>query len=78
MKSSGRCPKCGSTNIIKDASAVDQNGIHEYELKVATYVDPTALIFKGKMGSSLLSAWVCMECGFTELYADTPKALRQS
>jgi len=75
MKISGKCPKCGETKIIKDAKVVDR-GHHnvEQELRLATFLKPDALLFKGKE-SSTVSAWVCASCGFVELYADHPVAL---
>lgn len=76
MKRSGKCPKCGSTEIIADAKAVDRGDSHmTWELTVATYKKPGAFLFKGEQ-SSTVSAWVCGECGFVELYADEPKGLK--
>lgn len=76
MKSSHKCPKCGTSNIIEDAKAIDRGHLNSEaaDLSVATFRTPEAFVFKGKLSTSL-SAWVCAECGYVEFYADTPKHL---
>ena len=72
MKQTGKCPKCGSLEIIADAKAIDRaHGNSQTELSVATFRKPEALLFKQKQETSL-SAWVCAACGFVEFYADNP------
>lgn len=73
MKRTNRCPKCGSTEIIADAEAVDHAGLTD--LSVATFRKPDAILFKGQTGSTL-SAWVCGDCGYVEFYADEPERLK--
>ena len=78
MKSTHKCPKCGTSNIIEDAKAIDRGPHHsEAELSVATFRTPDAILFKGKL-STTLSAWVCAECGYVEFYADSPKVLQST
>ena len=78
MKSTHKCPKCGTNNIIEDAMAIDRGDHHsEEELSVATFRTPEAFVFKGKL-STTVSAWVCAECGYVEFYADSPKALQST
>jgi predicted nucleic-acid-binding Zn-ribbon protein len=78
MKRTNRCPKCDSTNIIGNATAIDRSHYNaEEELSVATYRNPRAFIFQGKRSTSL-SAWVCAECGYTEFYADSPQKIDPS
>ena len=49
MKRSGKCPKCGSADIIADAKAIDRShGGQEKDLSIATFGKPNALIFKDK------------------------------
>ena len=48
---------------------------HEQEMTLATFQNPDALIFKGKQ-HTVVSAWVCAKCGYTEFYADNPGALK--
>ena len=70
MKQTGTCPKCGSTDIIADAKAVDRgHGGAILDLSVATFRKPEAIFFKQRRETSL-SAWVCAGCGFVEFYAD--------
>ena len=76
MKRSNKCPKCGSTDIIADAKAIDRtHHSSKTEFTVATFRKPDAFIFKGQQTTSV-SAWVCDECGFVELYADSPASLK--
>lgn len=76
MKKHSKCPKCGSTEIIADAKAIDRGHADaQKEFTVATFGKPDALIFKEKH-TSIISAWVCGECGYVELYADSPSALK--
>lgn len=76
MKLSGKCPKCDSTHIITDAKAIDRgDGNAQWDLSVAVFRKPEALLFKGQE-TSTISAWVCGSCGFIEFYADAPSVLR--
>jgi predicted nucleic-acid-binding Zn-ribbon protein len=76
MKRTNKCPKCGSTDVIADAKAIDRSyQSNQTELTVATYRKPEAIIFKGQQDTTV-SAWVCAECGYVELYADSPKNLK--
>lgn len=72
MKRTNKCPKCGSSDVIKDAIAIDSIN---RQLSVATYRKPEALLFKGQLATSL-SAWVCADCGYVEFYADDPKGIK--
>ena len=76
MKRTNKCPKCGSSDIIADAKAIDRGHyLAETELAVATFRKPEAAIFKGELQTTL-SAWVCAACGYVEFYADTPQAIK--
>ncbi len=79
MKQTQKCPKCGSTDLIADAKAIDRAyawmGSSEEELAVATFRKPEAKLFKGKL-STTLSAWVCAGCGYVEFYADSPQSIK--
>ncbi len=75
MKQSGKCPKCGSREIVADAKAVDRgHGNSQLEMTVATFRKPEAILFKEKRETTV-SAWVCAACGFVEFYADNPAAI---
>ena len=76
MKRTNKCPKCGSSDVIADAKAIDRSHqSNQTELTVATFRKPDAVLFTGQQVTTL-SAWVCAECGFVEFYADSPKALK--
>lgn len=76
MKQSNKCPKCGSRDIIADAKAIDRGDSNfQAEMSVATFRNPQAFLFKGQQTTSV-SAWVCANCGFVELYADSPRDIR--
>ena len=76
MKRTRKCPKCGGTDIVADAKVIDRGDMnHEQEMTLATFQNPDALIFKGKQ-HTVVSAWVCAKCGYTEFYADNPGALK--
>jgi predicted nucleic-acid-binding Zn-ribbon protein len=75
VKKSGACPKCKSTHIVVDAKVRDRGHMNTVQdLSVSTFRNPDAVIFK-ETRLSTVSAWVCVACGFIELYADTPKTL---
>ena len=73
MKRTHKCPKCGSSEIIEDAKAIDRShyGV-EAELSLATFRKPDAIMFKGK-STTTVSAYVCGGCGYVEFYADSPQ-----
>jgi len=77
MKSTGKCPKCGSVEIIGDAKAMDRDarGWHNERFTVPSFGNPSAFIFKDKR-TTTISAWVCGQCGYVELYADSPSSLK--
>jgi predicted nucleic-acid-binding Zn-ribbon protein len=76
MKRTGKCPKCGCTDIIADAKAVDRDSGDFQPDMVATFRKPEALVFKEKQETTV-SAWVCAGCGYIEYYADHPAAIKQ-
>ena len=75
MKCTNKCPKCGSMDLIVDAKAIDRTHRCEEELSVVTFRKPEAILFKGKL-STTLSAWVCVDCGYVEFYADSPHNIK--
>jgi predicted nucleic-acid-binding Zn-ribbon protein len=49
MKRTGKCPKCGSSDVVADAKAIDRgHGNSQQEMSVATFRKPEALVFKEK------------------------------
>ena len=76
MKRTNKCPKCGSSDVIADARAIDRDYPRApQELTVETFRKPDAFLFKGQQ-STTLSAWVCADCGFVEFYADSASRIK--
>ncbi len=76
MKQTGKCPKCGSSDIVTDAKAIDRGHMDSpHEMSIATFRKPEAFIFKEKQETTV-SAWACEDCGYVEFYADHPKRIR--
>lgn len=74
MKKSGICPKCQSEELAP-AKAVDKiNYAVDVDAQIATYSDPNALFFKGEK-TAIISAIVCLSCGYLEYYAESPRDL---
>lgn len=75
MKRTNRCPKCDSTRVIADATALDRSGDDPTrDFTVATYRNPDAWVFRGEQRSTV-SVWACGDCGYLEFYADAPRDL---
>ncbi len=75
MKRTNKCPKCGSSDVIADAKAIGPHPLGGDRIIIATFRKPEASLFKGQV-STTLSAWVCADCGYVELYADAPRAIK--
>jgi predicted nucleic-acid-binding Zn-ribbon protein len=75
----GPCPKCESSEIVRDVRVIDRGdgNLDAGDLSVAVYADPRAWLFKGKTTTGL-SACVCAESGYAELYAADPQALARA
>lgn len=68
------CPKCHQNTIIPNARVSDSpigNGSQHWLLVPE---NPNALIFKNLV-PSIVRAWICGTCGYTELYAEEPALL---
>ncbi|HUQ34529.1 MAG TPA: hypothetical protein VM095_20580 [Pyrinomonadaceae bacterium] len=70
------CPKCNSSEIIPGVEVRDYDASSYRELSVAVQLPRPAgaFIHKGSESSNL-RAWVCGQCGFTELYAPNFQSL---
>ena len=66
------CPKCNSSKVIPKVDVIARgSGRHITALVVA---NPKAILFPGANLSNL-SARICGDCGFTEIYAENPQIL---
>jgi predicted nucleic-acid-binding Zn-ribbon protein len=70
------CSKCKSEKIVPTARVMDRGHYSgdAGNLTLVIYEKPDALIFKGSHKGAL-SARVCGECGYTELFLDNPREL---
>jgi ribosomal protein L40E len=71
------CAKCGSDKVVPNAKIFDQGEYSDGTLKAAFEQNPSAWFFKGRVLSNL-RAKICGECGFTELYAESPRAIYEA
>ncbi len=71
-----KCPKCGEQELIKSLRVIDSDeGIND--LRILIEETPIALWFKDSVMHPL-KASACGNCGYTELYVESPAALWQS
>jgi predicted nucleic-acid-binding Zn-ribbon protein len=69
------CSKCQSNKIIPNVHIRDYGDYNSNnQLSVEVYEKPDAIIFKGAHPGAL-NAWICGECGYTELYVENPQEL---
>jgi len=71
------CAKCGSRRLIPDADVLDQGQYSDGTLKAKYDRHPSAWIYKGRAMTKLL-ARICVQCGYTELYAEHPEVLDEA
>ena len=78
MKKTGKCPKCESRNLLGNVPITDL-GHHNsgFPLKIRIDKRPNAILFPKPVARPLL-AWICTDCGYTELYTHDPKALMEA
>ncbi len=76
MKKNNICPKCNATAIIPDVTVWDYDASSNRPLSLTVPLPkpPGAFIYKGSE-TGHLRAWVCGECGYTELYTPQFAAL---
>lgn len=74
MSTCSKCRACGSANIIPDVQVLDQGEASDGHLQVVLYGRPEAVIFKDRVYGKL-RAWICGDCGFTELRVANPEKL---
>jgi DNA-directed RNA polymerase subunit RPC12/RpoP len=71
MEMKKRCPNCQSTRIIPNADAVETSN-----LSIRIYERPDVTL--KKVRHYPLKAWVCTDCGYTQLYVSRPTELAAS
>ncbi|MEH2184388.1 hypothetical protein [Nostoc sp.] len=68
------CIKCDSSDIIPNVRIVSHIQGNSQDLQVEFYDNPEALIFKGTH-TLTLTAYICGQCGYTEMYVSNPQYL---
>lgn len=68
------CLKCGSSDIIPDVRVFTHVEGFARDLQVEIYENPKALMFKGSR-TGTLTAFICGQCGYTEMYASNAQYL---
>ena len=63
----GTCPKCGSSDVMTGVHTIDRIQGGSFDLSILIDGKPQYGF------SHSLRAWICGECGYTELFVDNPK-----
>lgn len=69
----GRCPKCGSKEVMADVEVrYDGRSGHHPLRVVVVEAEPAkhAAIWVQPQAEGEVHAWICRHCGYTELYTD--------
>ena len=70
----GSCPKCGSTEIMANLTVRDKGHRNIQSPTRVTVDEPEPaekdLLWISDGASGQLRAWICSQCGYTELYTD--------
>jgi ribosomal protein S27AE len=66
-----KCPKCGSFKVIPSVPIADNTYGGSVPWSAYITENPKAVLFK-ETHLFTIRAWICGECGYTELYADEP------
>jgi predicted nucleic-acid-binding Zn-ribbon protein len=67
----GKCPKCSSNRVLPDLPVAAESG---QSLSIFIQEKPRALLFP-RSRAFALRAWMCSECGYTEIYAADPQKM---
>lgn len=78
MKHSGVCPKCNSQAIIKNVRVPEYGHYNAMHFLSISILGKRKSWFSWDSAKGELRAWVCSECGYTELYTTNPKELFQA
>ncbi len=74
----GRCPKCGSKEVMANVEVRDDGRSSSHLLRVVVAEpEPSkhAAIWVQPQAEGEIHAWICANCGYTELYADNLRDL---
>ena len=76
MKNNKKCPKCSSTDIAAGVELNAGGGANTVHLEVCG--KQLGGLFQPVEARSKVAACVCRQCGFVEIYADTPSQFRST
>lgn len=71
---SGVCPKCQGGSILANISLLDTSTGGSMDTQAAVNSSPSSIFFP-EVVTSMIRAWVCESCGYTELYVAEPAKL---
>ncbi len=74
----GRCPKCGSKDVMASVEVRDEGRSGHHPLRVVVEESEPArhkAIWVQPQAEAEIHAWICGHCGYTELYTDNLKEL---
>ena len=77
----GKCPKCGSKQIMADVVVRDDGRNNTHPLRVAVEEpEPQkhGVIWIQEQSAGEVHAWICARCGYTELYTNNLAQLYES
>lgn len=76
MTTADPCARCGSKKVIPNVHLKDRstNLNTDHSLTAEVYEHPEALLFRGAH-QARLTARICGECGFADLYVENPQDL---
>ncbi len=77
----GKCPKCGSKEVMADVEVRDDGRSSSHPLRVVVEEpEPPkhGAIWVGGQSTGDLRAWICAHCGYTELYTENLEELIKS
>ena len=77
----GKCPKCGSRDVMADVEVRDDGRSSSHPLRVVVEEpEPQkhGAIWVAGQSTGDVRAWICAHCGYTELYTNNLGELSKS
>lgn len=74
----GRCPKCGSTEVIPDLSLRGGQGFPPFVVLSEPEPPEGSFIWVPRIEQSQFRVYICGDCGYAEFYAENPRLLNAS
>ncbi len=77
----GKCPRCGSKQVMAGVEVRDDGRNSSHPLRVVVHEpEPPkhGRIWIQEQSTGELSAWICAHCGYTEMYSNNLAELYKS